>query len=69
MGTHPLTTHTAVPNERVAFRVSELANILGFSRQGIYNLIHRGELRAVKISGVTIVLASDFEAFLQKCRG
>lgn len=69
MGNHPITNPTALPKERIAFRVSELAHALGLSRQGIYNLINQGQLQASKISGVTVVLASDLEAFLQKCRG
>lgn len=44
---------------RLAYRVPEVAERLGVSRAHIYNLISRGELRAVKIGTATRVPATE----------
>lgn len=70
-----MTTLTTKPNPRredlarLAYRISELADAIGVSRSAAYNLIRDGHLPSIKVSGVLLVLASDLEAFLQKCRG
>ena len=52
---------SAVPTDikRLAFRVPEAAEALGLCRATIYNLIARGELRAVKIGSATRIPADE----------
>ena len=44
---------------RLAYRVAEAAATLGVCKAHIYNLITRGELRAVKIGNSTRIPASE----------
>lgn len=48
----------------MAYRVDEAAENLGLCRATIYNLIARGELRAVKIGRATRIPASELERLL-----
>lgn len=47
------------PTPRLAYRVNETAATLGVCKAHIYNLITRGELRAVKIGNSTRIPASE----------
>lgn len=49
---------------RLAFTPAEAAESLGVCRAHIYNLITRGELRAVKIGRSTRIPASELERLL-----
>lgn len=45
-------------------RIDEVAEQLTISRSGVYALIARGQLKARKIGGRTVVLESDLGAFM-----
>ena len=47
--------------ERVAFSPAEAAAKLGCSRAHVYNLINRGELRAVKLGRSTRISVEELE--------
>ena len=49
---------------RLAYRVPEAAEALGICRAHVYNLITRGELRAVKIGGSTRIPATELARLL-----
>jgi excisionase family DNA binding protein len=59
-------TETAVPRY---WRPSRLAQRLDMGRQGIYSLIKRGDLPAVRIGGSLRVREDDVLAYLEKCGG
>ena len=50
---------------RKAFSISELASVGPLSRSMLYRAIHDGSLVARKIGDRTIVLAADWDSFLQ----
>jgi excisionase family DNA binding protein len=54
------------PRSPLAFRVPEFAQSLGVSKAHIYNMIKRGELRAVKIGGATRIPASEVQRLLDE---
>ncbi len=56
---------TASP-PRAAYRVNEFASTLGVSRAHVYNLISRGEIRAVKIGNSTRVPATELQRLLNE---
>jgi excisionase family DNA binding protein len=62
-------TGVQVENPKLAFRAWEVAGALGISRTAVYGLIKDGKLPATKIAGVTVVLASDLDAFLAGLKG
>ncbi|MBL8609748.1 MAG: helix-turn-helix domain-containing protein [Myxococcales bacterium] len=49
MPVHPRARGAQVQVERLAFTIPEVCEALGLSRQGVYNLLSRGELRSVTI--------------------
>ena len=50
---------------RKAFSISELASVGPLSQSMLYRAIHDGSLVARKIGDRTIVLAADWDSFLQ----
>jgi excisionase family DNA binding protein len=52
--------------ERQGYSPTEIAEILGCSRSKVYMMIQSGELRARRLGGRMIVLATDLERSLQK---
>ena len=50
--------------DRLLYRVPEVAVILNISRSKVYELIRSGELRAKKLGSKTLILAEDANAFL-----
>jgi excisionase family DNA binding protein len=54
--------------EKLAFTVSEVSAAVGIGKTSIYELINRGELKAIKVAGRRLVLKQDLEAFLSSCR-
>jgi len=50
--------------DRLAYRVPEAASQLGVSKAHLYNLIARGDLRAVKIGAATRIPASELARML-----
>jgi excisionase family DNA binding protein len=55
-------------NPRRGYRTWEVANSLGIGRSAVYGLIRDGKLKATKIGGLTLILASELEAFLLRCQ-
>ncbi len=49
---------------RLAYRVNEAADALGICRATVYNLITRGDIRAVKILGATRIPADELSRLL-----
>ena len=54
----------AQPVPRTAYTVDEAAASLGICRASIYNMIARGELRAVKIGRSTRIPAAELDRIL-----
>ncbi len=54
---------------RVAYRVAEVAKMLGVSHDSVQRAINRGDLKGIRIGGVTLILVSDLEAYLDELRG
>ena len=50
----------------LAVSPQQAAQLCGCSRQHIYNLIGRGELRAAKLGGLTRIRVADLEALLDR---
>lgn len=51
---------------RKAYKVNEVAAILGLGRTTIYRLISDGELQRIKIGSSTLIPAADIEALLNR---
>jgi excisionase family DNA binding protein len=47
------------PVERAAYTPTEAAHLLGVTRQTVYNLIDRGELRRFKVGRLTRIPVAD----------
>ena len=60
---HPHQIHGATV-QRVAYSPAEAAEVLGCTRQTIYNLINRGELRRYKIGRSTKLNAAEVHALV-----
>lgn len=56
---------TAVPR---FWKPSGLAPHLSMTRQSVYNLIHRGELEAIRINGSLRIPEPSILAYLARCR-
>ena len=58
--------------ECIVYTISEVADLLGVTRQTVYNLFKRGLIKTIKITrgkmGGTRVLKSDFEEYLTSCK-
>lgn len=58
--------------ECIVYTVSEVAELLGVTRQTVYTLLSRGLIKRINITrgkkGGTRVLKSDFEEYLQSCK-
>lgn len=50
--------------ETLAYRVSEVARLIGVGRSKVFELIKAGDLPARKLGGATVILRSDLIAFL-----
>lgn len=59
-----LPSQLSVSPGRLAYRVPELANALGVCSQHVYNLIYRGEIRAVKIGASVRIPAAEVDRLL-----
>lgn len=62
--TQPNSTATLNPTLRPTLNINETASALGCSRSHIYKEIRSGHLRARHSRGRTVVLASDFQIYL-----
>jgi excisionase family DNA binding protein len=52
--------------ERRAYKVHEVAAVLGLGRTTIYKLIQDGHLTRIKIGASTLIPANDVEALLRR---
>lgn len=53
-----------------AYRISEVAELIGLSKTTLYKAIKRGDLAMHKVGHCTIILTPDILEFLQKqCSG
>lgn len=50
--------------EKQAYSVTEVAQMLGMSGNGVYNAIAKGDLPSVKIGGKVLIPAKRLEALL-----
>jgi excisionase family DNA binding protein len=51
---------------RKAYKVNEVASLLGLGRTTIYRLIDLGQLSRIKIGATTLIPAEDVDALLQR---
>lgn len=49
---------------RVAYRINEIAEMLGVSRSFVYSALKRGQVRAVEVSRVRMIPRSELERLL-----
>lgn len=49
---------------RRAYKINEVASLLGLGRTSIYRLIGEGTLKRIKIGASTLIPAEDVEALL-----
>lgn len=54
---------------RRAYSLNEVADTLDVSRQTLYNLRDRNQLRISKILGKSVIYVEDLEAYIQLSRG
>ena len=52
--------------DRLLYRVSEVALILNISRSKVYELFASGELESVKIDRIRLVRSSDLRAYVDQ---
>ena len=52
------------PPERMAYRVSEAAEVLAISRSRFYELVAEGRIRTLKEGARTLVRRSELERYL-----
>lgn len=52
----------------IAVSVAKTAKMIGISRSILYELVKEGEISVVKIKRRTVILRSEIERFLEKCR-
>jgi excisionase family DNA binding protein len=50
----------------LAYRVADVCKSIGLSVSTVYDLIARGELRAVKLAGRTVVPAAELQRLLDE---
>ena len=50
----------------LVYTVPEVAKLLKISRKGVYNLINRGTLKAVKIGGVLRIRKEEIDRLLDE---
>lgn len=55
-------------NERIFFSPATVARLLDISQSAVYNLLDRGELRAIRIGRSRRVAREDLEAFVARCK-
>ncbi len=60
----PNRSQTTIPVERTFYTVSEFVERTRLGRTSIYGMIVRGELAAAKISGRTLIPASEMDRLL-----
>lgn len=51
---------------RKAYKVNEVATLLGLGRTSIYRLMGEGVLTRIKIGATTLIPAADVDALLQR---
>lgn len=56
--------HSTTVEPRRSYRVGEAANALRVSRQTIYNLCRRGQLRYVTLGSIRLIPASEIDRIL-----
>jgi len=61
-----VTRHASDDLESLAVKPATAAQLLDCSRNTIYNLIARGELRASKVGGLTRIKVDDLRALLER---
>jgi excisionase family DNA binding protein len=54
--------------DRVSLRIADVARVTGLSKSLVRGLIRDGELPAVKVRTVPLVLVADLLGFLERCR-
>lgn len=58
--------------ERIVYTTNEVATMLGVTRQTVYNLLAKGTLKKINITGAkkggTRILKSDFEEYMKACK-
>ncbi|HLF07942.1 MAG TPA: helix-turn-helix domain-containing protein [Dehalococcoidia bacterium] len=52
--------------ERLAYRPAEAGRLLGVSRETVFALIQRGELRSFKVGAGRFISADELAAFIRR---
>lgn len=55
--------------QKLLYRVTEAAEVLGLSRSKVYELIKAGVLPSVRIDGTRRIRAEDLAAYVASLRG
>jgi excisionase family DNA binding protein len=57
------------PNtNKLAYSINEACAATGIGRTSLYELIAKGQLKALKAAGRRLILRTDLEAYLASCR-
>lgn len=54
---------------RRAYKVSEVAAMLGCSKDSIYALINSGQMKALRINSLKVVPVEEVDAYMQRMAG
>lgn len=52
--------------DRKAYKLNEVAHMLGLGKTTIYKLIDQGELQKIKLGATTLIAADSLDALLQR---
>ena len=52
---------TTPKQERLAYPVNDACFVLGIKRTSLYEMIKKGEIKAIKIAGRTVIPTSELE--------
>ena len=55
-----------VTDSRLSYRPADAARLLGISREQIFRLLERGELRGFKIGGARLIEAQELARFIRE---
>jgi excisionase family DNA binding protein len=62
---YPMSSNTAPPPARLAYRVSEFAALIGVDKSTAYRLVREGRVRYVRLAGDMRIPADAIETFLR----
>lgn len=59
-------TVTALPTDKLAYRIDEACRAIGIGRSKLYELNRAGKLKIVRLGGRSVVPATELRALLER---